>query len=172
MLNLPAAKGRAFSSAGTPSRAIQPPERRRRAGAWPAPGTQSWRPRCPPSPVGSDRAAGWLRPAPGAQLHFGAGWDIPPEQWEGGCEPEGGGTRLTGSDLPRKKALLSCFFSELRIKHLPRPEGNSEFWVFSSFSRHPPTAHKQGSPFCNPLVRLKHVRVGLHPHGHPRPIIL
>lgn len=42
MLNLPAAKGRAFSSAGTPSRAIQSPEPRRRAGAWPAPGTPTW----------------------------------------------------------------------------------------------------------------------------------
>lgn len=123
MLNLPGAKGRAFSSAGTPSRAIQPLEPRRRAGAWlPASGTQTSRPLSFPSPVGADTAVGWLRPAAGAQLHFGAGWDIPPERWEGGCEPEGGGTRLTGSDLLRKKALLSCFFSELGIKHLPRPE--------------------------------------------------
>lgn len=124
MLILPGAKGRAFSSAGTPSRAIQALEPCRRAGAWQlAPGTQTSRPLSSRSPVGADTAAGWLRPAPGAQLHFRAGWDIPPERWEGGCEPEGGGTRLTGSDLLRKKALLSCFFSELGIKHLPRPGG-------------------------------------------------
>lgn len=43
MLNLPGAKGRAVSSAGTPSQALEPPEQRRQAGEWepalPAPGT-------------------------------------------------------------------------------------------------------------------------------------
>lgn len=43
MLNLPGAEGKAFSSAGTPSWAMQPPEPCRRAAAWqPAPGTPNF----------------------------------------------------------------------------------------------------------------------------------
>lgn len=95
MLNPPGAKGRAVSSAGTPSQARQALEQRRQVGAWepasPAPGTlpsrrclrgalRTSRPLSCPESVGADTAPAWVRPALGAQLHLGAGWDIPRER--------------------------------------------------------------------------------------------
>lgn len=68
MLNPPGAKGRAFSSAGTPSRAIPPPEPRGRAGIVAGgPGHTKFPAPLSPSPPGADTAAGWLRPGPAAR---------------------------------------------------------------------------------------------------------
>lgn len=119
-----------------------------RARCRPAAVRKTSRPFSSPSSVGADATPVWLPPALGAQLHLGAGWDIPPERWEGGCEPEGGGTRLTGSDLLRKKALLSCFFSELGIKHLLKPAGKSAFFFFFPppfHATHPQLTKHRGS---------------------------
>lgn len=118
--------------------------RRSRAGepgSWrAAPGTQSSRPLSPPAPRARTplRAGSVLAPVP--ELHFEAGWDIPPERWEGGCEPEGGGTRLTGSDLLREKGTFELLFSpswELNI--YPDQKGTEIFFFFLNLFFMPPT---------------------------------
>lgn len=74
MSNLPGAKGRAVSSAGTPSRALQPLEQLRQEGAWepalPGPGTAPSR-RClqgalqTPQPSGCRHRSGLAPSCPG-----------------------------------------------------------------------------------------------------------